>query len=91
MQGDGFGTSGWKTRPRTGWVINKKTKRIIMLEFKRASDTAETYHSDMKSVAERQHTPILEGMNVLTGERGWVVEVLPLVVGQCSVREREWS
>jgi hypothetical protein len=22
-----------------GWVINKKTKHIIMLEFKRASDT----------------------------------------------------
>jgi hypothetical protein len=25
------------------WVINKKTKRIIMFEFKRTSDTAETY------------------------------------------------
>ena len=23
-----------------GWVINKKTKRIIMLEFKRTSDTS---------------------------------------------------
>ena len=36
-----------------GWVINKKTKRIIMLEFKRTSDTTETYYSDMKSIAER--------------------------------------
>ena len=52
----------WLSRP-DGWVINKKTKRIIMLEFKRASDTAETYYSDMKSIAERQHTPILEGLN----------------------------
>ena len=39
----------WLSRP-DGWVINKKTKRIIMLEFKRASDTAETYYSDMNEV-----------------------------------------
>ena len=72
--------------------INKvrKTKRIIMLEFKRTSDTAETYYSDMKSIVERQHTPISEGLNALTEERGWVVEVLPLVAGQRSVREKEW-
>jgi hypothetical protein len=69
-------TTFWLSRP-DGWVINKKTKRIIMLEFKRASDTAETYYSDMKLIAERQQTPILEGLNALAGERGWVVEVLP--------------
>jgi hypothetical protein len=73
-----------------GWVINKKTKRIIVLEFKRSSDTAGTYYSDMKSIAERQHTPILESENALSEERGWVVEVLPLVAGQRSVREKEW-
>ncbi len=79
----------WLSRP-DGWGINKKTNRIIMLEFKRASDTAETYYSDMKSITERQDTPILEGLNVLAGDRGWVVEVLPLVSGQRSVREKEW-
>ena len=71
-------------------MINKKTKRIIMLEFKRTSDTAEKYYSDMKSIAERQHTHILEGLNALAEEWGWVVEVLPLVTGQRSVREKEW-
>jgi hypothetical protein len=70
------------------WVINKKTKGMI-IEFKRPSDTAETYYSDMKSTAERQHTPILEGLNALSGEWGWVVEVLPLVSGHRSVREKE--
>jgi hypothetical protein len=35
------------------WGINKKTKRIIMIEFKRASDTAETYYSAIQSIAER--------------------------------------
>ena len=79
----------WLSRP-DDWVINKKTKRIIMLEFKRVSDTAETYYSDMKSIEERQHTPILEGLNALAEDRGWVVEVLPLVAGQRSVREKEW-
>ena len=44
----------------------------------------------MKSIEERQYTPILEGLNTLTEDRGWVVEVLPLVVGQRSVREKEW-
>ena len=29
-------------------MINKKSKSIVMLEFKRTSDTAETYYSDMK-------------------------------------------
>jgi hypothetical protein len=62
----------------------------MTLEFKRASDTAETYYSDMQSITEKQHTPILEGLNALSGERGWVVEVLPLVTGHRSVREKEW-
>ncbi len=79
----------WLSRP-DGWVINKETKRIIMLEFKRTSDTVEKYYSEMKSIAERQHTPILEGLNALTEQRGWVMEVLPLVAGQRSVREKEW-
>jgi hypothetical protein len=54
----------WLSRP-DGWVINKKLKRIMMLEFKIASDTAEAYYSNMKLIAERQHTPILEGLNAL--------------------------
>ena len=73
-----------------GWVINTKTNRIILLEFKRCSDTSETYYTDMKSIAERQHTPILEGLNALPEERGWMLEVLPLVVVQRWVREKEW-
>ena len=63
----------WLSRS-DGWVVNKKTKLIIMLEFKRASDTAETYYSDMRAIAEKLHTPILEGLNALAEERGWVVE-----------------
>ena len=42
----------------------------------------------MKLIAERQHT-LLEGLNALAEKRGWVVEVLPLVVGHQSVREKE--
>ena len=39
------------------WVINSKMKRIIFLEFKRTSDTSETYYSDMKKVEEKQTHP----------------------------------
>ncbi len=38
----------------------------------------------------KQHTPILTGLRVLAKERGWEVEVVPLVAGQRSVREKEW-
>ena len=79
----------WLSRT-DGWVINKKTKHIIMIPFKHTSDTTETYYSDMKSIVERQHTAILEGLNALTEERGWVVKVSPLVDGQRSVREKKW-
>ena len=49
-------------------VINRKTKKIILLEYKRTSDTAETYFQVMWKVAEKQHTPILTGLRALTEE-----------------------
>ncbi len=59
-----------------------------MFEFKRTSDTTETYYSDMKEIVVKQNTHILEGLNVLSEERGWVVEVLPLVIGQRSITKK---
>ena len=38
--------SFWLRRP-DGWVINRKTKKIILLEFKRTSDYGESYFKDM--------------------------------------------
>ena len=49
---------------------------IILLEFKKTSDTSETHYSDMITVAEKQHAPILKGLNALAEELGWGVEVL---------------
>jgi hypothetical protein len=81
--------SFWLSRP-DGWVINRKTKNIFLLEFKRTSDSGEGYFQDMWKAVEKQHTPILTGLRALAAERGWEVEVVPLVVGQRSVREKEW-
>jgi hypothetical protein len=72
------------------WVINRKTKKIILLEFKRTSDYGESYFKDMWGVSEKQHTPIMKGLRALAEEREWEVAVVPLVAGQWSVWEKEW-
>jgi hypothetical protein len=81
--------SFWINRP-DGWVVNRKTKKMILFEFKRTSDNGEGYFQDMWKVAERHHTPILTGLRTMEAERGWEVEVVPPVTGQRSVREKEW-
>ena len=81
--------SFWLSRP-DGWVINRKAKKIMLLEFKRTSDYGESYFQDMRRVAEQQHVPILAGLRALAEERGWEIEVVPMVTGQRSVREKEW-
>ena len=73
-----------------GWVVNRKMKKIILLEFKRTSDVTEAYFQDMWKVTKKQHTPILTGLRALTEERGWEADVVPLVVGHRSVREEGW-
>ena len=80
--------SFWLSRP-DGWVINRKTKKIVLLEFKRTSDCGESYYEDMWKVADKKHAPIFTGLRALAGERGWEIEVVPLVAGQRSVREKE--
>jgi hypothetical protein len=45
-----------------GWVINRKMKQIILLEFKRTRDCGEGYFQDMWRVADKQHPPILTGL-----------------------------
>jgi hypothetical protein len=44
----------------------------------------------MWKVSEQQYTPILTGLRTLVVDREWEVEVVPLVVGQRSVKEKEW-
>ncbi len=62
----------------------------MLLEFKRTSDCGESYFQDMRRVAEQQHVPILTGLRTLAEERGWEIEVVPMVAGQWPVREKEW-
>ena len=64
-------------------------KKIILLEFKRTVDYSESYYRDMWRVTEQQHTPIITGLLVLAIDRGWEVQVAPLVAGQRSVKEKE--
>jgi hypothetical protein len=48
-----------------GWVINRKTKKIILLEYEQNRDIGECYFQDMWKVSEKQHTPILTGLRSL--------------------------
>ena len=80
--------SFWLSRP-DGWVFNRKMKKIILLEFKRTADYSEAYYRDMKRVTEQQHIPILTGLRAIATDPGWEVEVVPLVTGQRSVKEKE--
>ena len=64
-------------------------KKIVLLEFKRTADYSEAYYRDMQRVAEQQYTPILTRLRALATDRGWEVEVVPLVAGQRSVKEKE--
>ena len=61
--------SFWLSRP-DGWVINRKMKKIVLLEFKRTADSSESYYQDMWKVAEKQHTPILADLRALAADRG---------------------
>ena len=70
--------------------MNKKMKKIALLEFKRTTDSSESYYQDMWKVVDHQHIPISTGLRVLVADREWEVEVIPLVVGQRSVKESEW-
>jgi hypothetical protein len=68
--------SFWLSRS-DGWVMNRKLKKIVLLEFKRTSDYRESY------------TPYHDRSQSIDG-RKWEVVVVPLIVGQRSVREKEW-
>ncbi len=65
-------------------------KKIILLEFKRTDDYSEAYYQDMRRVVDQQYTPIVTGLREVVVDRGWEVEVAPLVAGQRSVKEKEW-
>ena len=79
--------SFWLSRP-DGWVVKRKMKKIILLEFKRTADYSESYFRDMRRVAEQQHTPIITGLRALATDRGWEVEVVPLV-GRTRIHTNE--
>ena len=71
----------------------QEDEEIVLFEFKRTvlqtADSSESYYQDMREVADKQHTPILTGLKALAADRDWNVEVVPLVVGQRSVKVKE--
>ena len=64
-------------------------KRIVLLEFNRTTDSSEEYYQDMRKMSGKQHIPVLTDLKDLTVDRGWQADVVPLVAGQRSVKEKE--
>jgi len=73
-------------------VINRNTKRIILLEFERTSDTVigDTIRHEGGSGQRRSRNTLPFSVKGLNINGGWEVEVMPLVSGKRSVREKEW-
>ena len=67
-------------------------KKNVLLEFKRTSDYSESYYRDMWRVSVPQHTPILTGLRALSADRGWEVDVVPLVADNGQLKKMsDWN
>ena len=78
----------WLSRP-DDWVINRK---MTNLSFWNSSEQLmlQSHTTTICGRCWRSITPILTGLRALTIDREWEVVVVPLVVGQRSVKVKEW-
>jgi len=51
--------SFWLTRP-DGWVINRKMKKIVLFEFKRTSDAAESWNHTSRTCGRLRKSSTLQ-------------------------------
>jgi hypothetical protein len=65
-------------------------KRSYVLEFKRVTDTRESYVSETQKLAETQHLDITQGLKRLFKDTQWTVEQLSFVTGHKSVSASVW-
>ena len=67
-----------------------KTKKLIIVEFKRRSDTFDNYWLKGKLEAEAQYRDLCQGIQRSLPE-GWECIFLPIIVGTVSIGEDEWG
>ena len=67
-----------------------KTKRLIIIEFKRRSDTMDNYWLEGKLEAEAQYRDLYQGIQWSLPE-GWECAFVPIIVGTVSGGEDEWG
>ena len=67
-----------------------KTKRLIIVEFKRRSDTMDNYWLRGKLEAEAQYRDLRQGIQMSLPE-GWECVFVPIIAGTLSVGEDAWN
>ena len=70
--------------------LRGKTKRLIIVEFKRRSDTMDNYWLRGKLEAEAQYRDLRQGIQMSLPE-GWECVFVPIIAGTLSVGEDAWN
>ena len=74
-----------------GVAVDRRKKRIFLLEFKRTSDATDDYRYLTEKRATAQYESITSGLQLAATQNGWEVTQLNFVAGNRSVNVEKWE
>ena len=74
-----------------GVAVDRRKKRIFLLEFKRTSDATDDYRCLTEKRATAQYESITSGLQLAATQNGWEVTQLNFVAGNRSVNVEKWE
>ena len=79
------------TRRFDGVALNRKTKTVFALEFKRTSDREYGYAQQCDKRATEQYAGLIRAAHQVAQRRGWTVQQVNFVAGTTSVNVERWN
>ena len=79
-----------RTRP-DGLAISRKTKTLIIIEYKRRSDTWPDYKQRGEKAANKQYEKVRKALEEKGADTGWTVQQVNLVMGTRSIEVSSWN